>query len=106
MTAKNDRAAWLKGPDAYCNPPPHNQANPRRFVLLGAPGAGKGTQAELLSARLGCCQLSTGNVFRAAKSVAAHDRSPALTPPSTPCNGVNSLRTKPCWLSSGSEAPA
>lgn len=78
MTAKNDRAAWLKGPDACCNPPPQNRENPRRFVLLGAPGVGKGTQAELLSARLGACQLSTGDIFRAAKSVVACDRSPAL----------------------------
>jgi len=78
MNAKNDRAAWLKGPAAHCSVPPHIQTRPRRFVLLGAPGVGKGTQAELLSARLGACQLSTGDVFRAAKSVAACERSPAL----------------------------
>ena len=49
MNAKNDRAAWLKGPGANCLVPPQAQAHPRRFVLLGAPGVGKGTQAELLS---------------------------------------------------------
>lgn len=78
MNAKNDRAAWLKGPDAGCSSPPQPRAHPRRFVLLGAPGVGKGTQAELLSERLGCCQLSTGDVFRSAKSVPSCDRSPAL----------------------------
>jgi adenylate kinase len=78
MNAKNDRAAWLKGPGAHCLVPPRTQAHPRRFVLLGAPGVGKGTQAELLSERLGACQLSTGDVFRAAKSTAECERSPAL----------------------------
>lgn len=78
MNAKNDRVAWLKGPAASCCSLPQNQTRPRRFVLLGAPGVGKGTQAELLSARLGACQLSTGDIFRAAKSIAACERSPAL----------------------------
>ena len=78
MNAKNDRAAWLKGPASSCNIPPQIQTRPRHFVLLGAPGVGKGTQAELLSARLGACQLSTGDIFRAAKSIAACERSPAL----------------------------
>ena len=78
MNAKNDRAAWLKGPGANCLVPPQAQAHPRRFVLLGAPGVGKGTQAELLSERLGACQLSTGDVFRAAKSIDECERSPAL----------------------------
>ena len=41
-------------------------AIPYRYVLLGAPGVGKGTQAKLLSASLGACHLSTGDVFRAA----------------------------------------
>ena len=48
-------------------------------MLLGAPGVGKGTQAELLSARLGACHLSTGDIFRAAKGLAAPERTPALT---------------------------
>jgi adenylate kinase len=78
MNAMNDRAAWLKGPAASCSIPPQTQARPRHFVLLGAPGVGKGTQAELLSSRLGACQLSTGDIFRAAKSIAACERSPAL----------------------------
>ncbi|MHB8960306.1 MAG: adenylate kinase family protein, partial [Candidatus Limnocylindrales bacterium] len=35
-------------------------------VLLGAPGAGKGTQAPLLAARLGIPVVATGDLFRAA----------------------------------------
>ncbi|MBZ5657006.1 MAG: nucleoside monophosphate kinase [Acidobacteriia bacterium] len=62
---KNDRAAWLQGPAAECLLP-ERQENPWRLVLLGAPGVGKGTQADLLHQRLGACHLSTGDVFRAA----------------------------------------
>jgi adenylate kinase len=35
-------------------------------VLLGAPGAGKGTQAEILSQRLGIPHVATGDLFRSA----------------------------------------
>jgi adenylate kinase len=35
-------------------------------VLLGAPGAGKGTQADLLAERLGIPHVSTGDLFRTA----------------------------------------
>jgi adenylate kinase len=36
------------------------------LVLLGAPGAGKGTQAALLAERLGIPHVATGDLFRAA----------------------------------------
>jgi adenylate kinase len=63
---KNDRAAWLQGPSAQCSPLPEPSPNPWRLILLGAPGVGKGTQADLLHQRLRACHLSTGDVFRAA----------------------------------------
>ena len=73
---KNHRAAWLEGPSAAC-PAQAEPAHPWRLILLGAPGVGKGTQADLLRQRLGACHLSTGDVFRAASRIDCNP-SPAM----------------------------
>jgi len=78
MSEKNDRASWLKGPQARCSIPPKPRTQPPRLVLLGAPGVGKGTQAELLCSGFGVCQLSTGDIFRASKCLCEAERSPAM----------------------------
>jgi adenylate kinase len=77
--SKPDQKAWLRGGGATCSNPPNPPSGPPwRLVLLGAPGVGKGTQAEILCARLGACHLSTGDILRGADCQAGADRSPAL----------------------------
>jgi adenylate kinase len=76
-STKTNRAAWLEGPSAAC-PAPAEHESPWRMILLGAPGVGKGTQALLLSQRLGACHLSTGDLFRAAGSRMQCEQTPAM----------------------------
>jgi adenylate kinase len=78
MSTSSNRLAWIQGPSAKCDIIPEGALLPWRLILLGAPGVGKGTQAELLHRRLRACHLSTGDVFRAAGSQPDCDPSPAM----------------------------
>ena len=76
MIQVRDRTAWLLGGDTVCLQPPAAVYRSWRLVLLGPPGAGRGTQASLLSRHLGTCQLSTDDIFRAARTCSAPPGSP------------------------------
>jgi adenylate kinase len=78
MTAQTQQKAWLKGAGRWCPEAGEGPGPAWRLVLLGAPGIGKGTQAELLSQRSGACHLSTGDIFRAAQRLPASECTPAL----------------------------
>jgi formate dehydrogenase gamma subunit len=73
-----ERAAWLIGGTARCPTVPATPKEVRRLVLLGAPGVGKGTQADLLHQWSNACHLSTGDIFRAAKTLPPGQRTPAM----------------------------
>ncbi|HTR23613.1 MAG TPA: nucleoside monophosphate kinase [Terriglobales bacterium] len=72
------RCGWFQASSSIC--PDVRAANglPWRLVLLGAPGVGKGTQADLLNQRLNACHLSTGDLFRAATKQKESEQSPAM----------------------------
>lgn len=61
-----------------CDNLPIPPREPLRLVLLGAPGVGKGTQADLLHKWCGACHLSTGDIFRAAKGLPPAERTPVI----------------------------
>jgi len=78
MTAIGQQTAWIKGAGAHCANEKPSARQVWRLVVLGPPGVGKGTQAELLCERLGVCHLSTGDVFRACRSLPPQERAPAI----------------------------
>lgn len=75
---KPSRTTWFEGPRARCATVPKGAFLPWRIILLGAPGVGKGTQADLLNQRLLACHLSTGDVFRAGATRNDAEQTPAM----------------------------
>ena len=80
-------------------------AGAARVVLLGPPGAGKGTQAKLLQEKLAVCQISTGDILRQAvaeqtplgKEAAGYINRGALVPDEVIVNLVaDRLKEKDC----------
>jgi len=80
-------------------------AGSARVVLLGPPGAGKGTQAKLLQEKFAACQVSTGDILRQAvaeqtalgKEASDYINRGALVPDSVIVNlVVERLREKDC----------
>jgi adenylate kinase len=69
----SNRAACLEDTTV---PEPRQDA--LRLILLGPPGVGKGTQADLLHQMSGACHLSTGDIFRGARNLPAAERTPAM----------------------------
>jgi|SRR5579862_756971 adenylate kinase len=76
--SKIDRAEELEGTPTGSSPVSKELRRTWRLILLGGPGVGKGTQGELLKLRLGISHISTGDLFRAAGSRKAGNRTPAM----------------------------
>lgn len=78
MKPPRDHTAWLQGGSASCRLAPLRPLHPRRIVLLGPPGIGKGTQAALLSSGVGACYLSVAEIVRSARAASGCAAEPAL----------------------------
>lgn len=76
--SKQDRCGWFQPTRGVCTDARNGNGSAWRLVLLGAPGVGKGTQADLLNKKLDACHLSTGDLFRAASKQKECDQSPAM----------------------------
>ncbi len=76
---KKARASWFQTYSAECPEALCAAGSPWRLLLLGAPGVGKGTQADLLNQHLNTCHLSTGDLFRAASKQESCKLSPAMS---------------------------
>lgn len=67
MHGQQSPKKWFHPQDPSCGFPTRPSRRAYRLVLLGPPGVGKGTQAELLCETLATCHLSTGDLLRAAQ---------------------------------------
>jgi adenylate kinase len=67
-----------------------------RLVMLGAPGSGKGTQAERLSKKYGIPQISTGELFR---SLRKGVQLPGMTLPQDVVDEISNLINNGCFVS-------
>ncbi|MBP3284449.1 MAG: adenylate kinase [Clostridia bacterium] len=67
-----------------------------RLVMLGAPGSGKGTQAERLSKKYGIPQISTGELFR---SLRKGEQLPGMSLPQEVIDEISSLINNGCFVS-------
>lgn len=67
-----------------------------RLVMLGAPGSGKGTQAERLSEKYGIPQISTGALFRALRK---GEQLPGMTLSKETVDEISNLINNGCFVS-------